>query len=64
MDTRPTSNTAVGPFSSQPSGPWSVGCFSTLLAPYVSILGTLVTGALKNSQLADGGATSICETVH
>jgi len=29
--------TAAGPFSSQPSGPWPVGCFSALLTPHVSI---------------------------
>jgi hypothetical protein len=29
--------TAAGPFSTQPSGPRPVGCFSALLAPYVSI---------------------------
>ena len=31
------SNAAAGPFSSQPSGPWPVSCFSALLTPYVSI---------------------------
>ena len=28
---------AAGPFSSQSSGPWPVGCFSVLLTPHVSI---------------------------
>jgi hypothetical protein len=28
---------AAGLFSSQPSGPWPVGCFSALLSPHVSI---------------------------
>src|ERR1700740_939181 len=41
-------------------GPWPVGCFSALLAPYVSIQDTLVATAspartaLKNSQLTCG----------
>jgi hypothetical protein len=49
-----------GPFSSQPFGPWPVGCFSALLAPYVSIQDTLVATAspartaLKNGQLTCG----------
>jgi hypothetical protein len=42
------------PFSSQPSGPRPVGCFSALLAPYVSSQDTLVAPALKNSQLTGG----------
>jgi hypothetical protein len=33
---------------------WPVGCFSALLAPYVSIQDTLVARALKNSQLIYG----------
>src|SRR6201987_1690177 len=33
----PTSNAAAGPFSTQPSGPWPVGCFSALLARPVSV---------------------------
>src|SRR5271166_358966 len=33
----PTSNAAAGPFSTQPSGPRPVGCFSALLARPVSI---------------------------
>src|SRR6266446_4867668 len=35
--TKPTSNAAAGPFSTQPSGPRPVGCFSALLARPVSI---------------------------
>src|SRR6266446_7485161 len=35
--TKPTSNAAAGPFSTQPSGPRPVGCFSALLAWPVSI---------------------------
>jgi hypothetical protein len=35
-------------------GPGPVGCFSALLAPYVSIQDTLVARALKNSQLTCG----------
>src|ERR1700740_2646043 len=41
-------------------GPWPVGCFSALLAPYVSIQDTLVATAspartaLKNSQMTCG----------
>ena len=61
MDTKPTSNAAAGPSSSQPFGPWPVGCFSSAAAdPYTSIQDTLVTtasparAALKNSQLAGG----------
>jgi hypothetical protein len=50
----PTSNAAAGPFSSQPFGPWPVGCFSALLAPYVSIQDTPVARALKNSRLTCG----------
>src|ERR1700739_3138471 len=45
---------AAGPFSSQPFGPWPVGCSSASLAPYVSIQDTLVARALKNSQLTCG----------
>jgi hypothetical protein len=33
---QPTSSAASSPFSTQPSGPRPVGCFSALLAPYVS----------------------------
>jgi len=64
IDTQPTSNAAAGPFSSQPSGPRPVGCFSALLAPYVSDLDMLVARALKNSQLTRGDVIIICETVH
>jgi hypothetical protein len=35
-------------------GPRPVGCFSALLAPYVSSQDTLVARALKNSQLTGG----------
>jgi hypothetical protein len=56
--------TAAGPFSSQPSGPRPVGCFSALLIPYVSDLDMLVARALKNSQLTRGDVIIICETVH
>jgi hypothetical protein len=34
----PTSNAATGPFSTQPSGPRSAGCFSALLTRPVPIL--------------------------
>src|SRR5262252_7299466 len=60
IDTQPTSNAAAGPFSSQPSGPRPVGCFSALLAPHVSISDMLVVTASpartasKNSQLTCG----------
>jgi hypothetical protein len=66
MDTQPIPRPrdAAGPFSSQPSGPRRVGCFSALLAPYVSDLDMLVARALKNSQLTRGDAIIICETVH
>ena len=64
IDTQPTSNAAAGPFSSQPSGPRPVGCFSASLAPYVSDLDMLVARALKNSQLTRGDVIIICETVH
>jgi hypothetical protein len=64
IDTQPTSNAAAGPFSSQPSGPRPVGCFSALLTPYVSDLDMLVARALKNSQLTRGDVIIICETVH
>jgi hypothetical protein len=52
------------------SGPWLVGCFSTLLAPYVSIQILLVVSAsaartaLKNSQLTDGESHAIYGTGH
>jgi len=32
IDTWPTSNAAAGPFSSQPTGPWPVGRFSSAAA--------------------------------
>src|ERR1700730_18122693 len=37
MDPYPTRTAAAGPFSTQPSGPRPVGCFSALLARPVSI---------------------------
>ena len=51
--------TAAGPFSSQPSGPWPVGCFSSAAPDHSSRINsdTLVASAsaartaLKNSQL-------------
>src|SRR3979411_2021823 len=37
MNTKRTTKAAAGPFSTQPSGPRPVGCFSALLARPVSI---------------------------
>jgi hypothetical protein len=71
--------TAAGPFSTQPSGPRPVGCFSAfagslrinldmLVAPPASLREALRAGrALKNSQLIrplPDAVTIICETVH
>ena len=63
-DTRPTSNAAAGLFSSQPSGPWPVGCFSALLAPHVSNSDMLVARASKNNQLTCGESHVISGTGH
>jgi hypothetical protein len=57
IDTRSRGCGTAGLFSSQPFGAGPVGCFSTLLAPHVSISDMLVINAspartvLKNSQL-------------
>jgi hypothetical protein len=48
----PVEQRAVGPFSSQPSGPWPVGRFFVRLGGSSSINSDmLVARALKNSQL-------------
>ena len=54
--------TAAGPFSSQPSGPWPVGCFSSAAADHslrinsdmLVLSASAARTALKNSQLTDG----------
>jgi len=51
-------------FQRNPPGRRPVGCFSALLAPYVSISDMLVARALKNSQLACGHMPATYETMH
>jgi hypothetical protein len=55
---------ATGPFSTQPSGPWPVGCFSALLTRPVSIqIWALRSRLEKQPKLTYGDVTIICETV-
>src|SRR5215470_439635 len=56
--------TAAGPFSTQPSGPRPVGCFSALLARPVSIQIWALRSRLEKQPLTCGDVTIICETVH
>ena len=61
-DTRSRGCGTAGLSSSQPFGPWSVGCFSALLASHVSISDMLVARVLKNSQLTGGESHAISGT--